>query len=54
MDYAFEYVKKTPLMRESAYPYTGHHSTFSKCQYKEGEGVGHVAGYEDVPPRQAE
>merc|ERR1719453_2370023 len=33
MDYAFEYVEKNPLMTEAEYPYTGHHSMFSKCKY---------------------
>ena len=51
MDYAFEYVKSHPLMTESAYPYTAHSSTFSKCKAKEGEGVGHVVGYHDVPSK---
>jgi cathepsin L len=38
-------------MRESAYPYTGHHSTFSKCKYEKSEGVGHVTGFHDVPTK---
>merc|ERR1712127_16503 len=51
MDYAFEYVKTNPLMREADYAYTGHHSTFSKCKYVESKGVGHVKGFEDVTPK---
>jgi len=51
MDYAFEYVKTHPLMREADYAYTGHHSTFSKCKYVESKGVGHVKGFEDVTPK---
>jgi C1A family cysteine protease len=51
MDYAFEYVEKNPLMKESDYPYTGHHSTFSKCKYESSKGVGHVKGYKDVPSK---
>jgi C1A family cysteine protease len=54
MDYAFEYVEENPLMRESAYPYTGHHSTFSKCKYEKSEGVGHVKGFHDVPSKNKE
>jgi len=45
MDYAFEYVESHPLMTEAEYPYTGHHSFFSKCKYDESKGVGHVKGY---------
>merc|ERR1711935_780313 len=51
MDYAFEYVEENPLMEESAYPYTGHHSNFSKCKYEASKGVGHVKGFKDVTPR---
>ena len=54
MDYAFEFVETHPLMRESDYPYTGHHSTYSKCKYDESKGVGHVKGYNDVPSRQVD
>jgi len=45
MDYAFEYVQTHPLMKESDYPYTGHHNLFSRCKYKKEEGVGHVVAY---------
>jgi len=38
-------------MRESAYPYTAHSSAFSKCKWKEEEGVGHVKGFHDVPSK---
>jgi len=48
MDYAFEYIKTDPLMTEAAYPYTGHHSLFSKCKYVKADGVGHVTGFKDV------
>jgi len=48
MDYAFEYVKESPLMRESAYPYTAKSSKYQKCKYEKSEGVGHVKGFEDV------
>jgi C1A family cysteine protease len=51
MDYAFEYVEKNPLMKESDYPYTGHHTKYSKCKYEKSEGVGHVVGYNDVPSK---
>jgi len=53
MDYAFEYVEDAPLMRESAYPYTGHHTSYSKCKYERSEGVGHVKDFNDVPANQA-
>ena len=48
MDYAFEYIEKTPLMMESDYPYTGKHTKFNKCKYVASKGVGHVKGYNDV------
>merc|ERR1711935_584000 len=51
MDRAFKYVESNPLMEESAYPYTGHHSNFSKCKYEASKGVGHVKGFKDVTPR---
>jgi len=51
MDRAFKYVETNPLMEESAYPYTGHHSNFSKCKYEASKGVGHVKGFKDVTPR---
>jgi cathepsin L len=54
MDYAFEYVKTHPLMKESAYPYTGHHTKYSKCKYEASEGVGHVKGFNDVPSKNLE
>jgi len=54
MDRAFEYVEKTPLMTEDAYPYTGKHYFFSHCKYEEGKGVGHVKSYKDVQPKQAD
>ena len=38
-------------MEESAYPYTGHHSNFSKCKYESSKGVGHVKSFHDVTPR---
>jgi C1A family cysteine protease len=48
MDYAFAYVEENPLMTEAEYPYTGHHSLFSKCKYEKSKGVGHVKGFKDV------
>jgi C1A family cysteine protease len=51
MDYAFEYAESHPLMKEADYPYTGHHSAFSKCKYEKASGVGHVVGYKDVAPK---
>jgi len=48
MDTAFKYVEENPLMKESDYPYTGHHNLFSKCKYEKAKGVGHVKGYNDV------
>jgi cathepsin L len=48
MDYAFEYAETHPLMAEADYPYTGHHSFFSRCKYSKDKGVGHVKGYKDV------
>jgi len=48
MDRAFSYVESHPLMKESDYPYTGHHSFFSRCKYESSKGVGHVKGYKDV------
>jgi len=38
-------------MTEADYPYTGHHSFFSKCEYDSSKGVGHVKGYKDVTPK---
>ena len=35
-------------MAESDYPYTGHHSLFSKCKYDKAKGIGHVVGFKDV------
>jgi len=54
MDYAFEYVEQNPLMTEQEYPYTGHHSTFSRCKYEKSKGVGHVKSYKDVPRKNVE
>jgi len=54
MDYAFEYIESHPLMMESEYPYTGHHSKFSKCKYEKEQGVGHVKSYKDVKPKNLE
>jgi len=49
MDLAFQYIKDDhPLPLESAYPYTGHHSAFSKCKYEKSQGVGHISGFKDV------
>ena len=45
MDNAFEYIEKTPLQLESAYPYTARQGT---C--KSGTGSGKVASYYDVTP----
>jgi len=50
MDYAFEYVEKTPLDTEEQYPYK---AKKSKCHMKEG-GVGTVSSYKDVQSRSAE
>jgi len=54
MDYAFEYIESHPLMPEADYPYTGHHSAFSKCKYEKSQGVGHVKSYKDVQPKSKE
>jgi len=54
MDTAFKYVEKNPLMRESDYPYTGKHSSHTKCKYEESKGVGHVKGYKDVKEKSEE
>jgi len=54
MDYAFEYVESHPLMKEADYPYTGHHSAFSKCKYEKDKGVGHVKAYKDVQPKSSD
>jgi len=54
MEYAFKYVEKDPLMEEREYPYTGHHTKFSKCKYEKSKGVGHVKGYKDVPSKNKE
>jgi len=51
MDYAFKYIETNPLMKEGDYPYTGHHSLFSKCKYESAKGVGHVTGFKDVTPK---
>jgi len=48
MDLAFEYTEKNPLMKEDDYPYTGNHSSFSKCKYDKTKGTGHVVAYSDV------
>lgn len=53
MDYAFEYVESHPLMTEESYPYTGKHTSYTKCKYHKADGVGHVVGYTDVPPKEA-
>jgi len=45
MDYAFAYVKTSPLMTEAAYPYTARDGT---CKYVRSQGVGTVSGYRDV------
>lgn len=45
MDLAFKYVEENPLMAEGDYPYTGHHSIFSRCKYEKSKGVGHVVGF---------
>ena len=50
MDYAFEYIEKNPLMTEESYPYVGK-KFFKKCKYEEGQGVGKVADYTDVPSK---
>jgi len=51
MDLAFTFVETHPLMTEAEYPYTAHHNLFSKCKYDSSKGVGHVAGFKDVTPR---
>jgi len=48
MDLAFTFVETHPLMTEAEYPYTGHHSLFSRCEYDASKGVGHVKGFADV------
>jgi cathepsin L len=48
MDSAFKYVEENPLETESEYPYTAKKDFF--CHYKKEEGVGKVAGFNDVTP----
>merc|ERR1711907_365423 len=51
MDYAFEYAQKTPMVEESAYPYTsgtGRTGTCSKTM--EAGGSVSVSSYHDVTP----
>jgi len=40
-------------MTEEAYPYVGK-KFFKKCKYEEGQGVGKVADYTDVPSKQTD
>ena len=54
MDYAFEYAEENPLMTEAEYPYTAHHSSYSRCKYEKSKGVGHVKGFHDVPRKNVE
>jgi cathepsin L len=51
MTLAFKYAVHHPLMTEADYPYTGHHSASTECQYDESKGVGHVTGFYEVTPR---
>jgi len=51
MDLAFKYVEENPLMKEGDYPYTGHHSIFSRCKYEKSKGVGKVVAFKDVAPK---
>jgi len=53
MDYAFEYVEENPLMTEGEYPYTGKHTSYSRCKYDKTKGVGHVKGFHDVQRQSA-
>jgi cathepsin L len=48
MDNAFVYIEYNPLETESDYPYTAHDSY---CKYVPSKGVGKVAGFADVPPK---
>jgi len=54
MDLAFKYIETAPLMLESEYPYTGHHNFFSRCKYESSKGVGKVADFKDVQPKDAD
>merc|ERR1712147_459711 len=51
MDYAFEYAEKTPMVEESAYPYTSGTGTTGHCNSAmEAGGEVTVSSYNDVPP----
>jgi KDEL-tailed cysteine endopeptidase len=44
----FMYAEKSPLMTEDAYPYTSGTGRSGSCKYEKSEGVGKVAGFEEV------
>ena len=46
MDQAFQYIEKSPLELESAYPYTAQDGT---CTFSADKGVGKVVSFVDVP-----
>lgn len=48
MDNGFQYAERYPLMTEQEYPYTARNG---QCHYNQSEGVGKVAGIDDVPQR---
>merc|ERR1711937_93553 len=51
MDYAFEYAEKTPMVEESAYPYTSGTGRTGTCdKTMEAGGAVTVTGYHDVTP----
>jgi len=45
MDYAFEYIKTSPLELEASYPYT---AIDGSCSYDSSKGVGQVTAFKDV------
>ena len=45
MDYAFQYIEKTPLEQEADYPY---HARAGTCKATSTKEIGTVAGYADV------
>lgn len=54
MDYAFKYIETAPLMTESEYPYKGTHHFWNSCNYDASKGVGKVAAFKDVAPKNVE
>jgi C1A family cysteine protease len=52
MDYAFEYAEKTPMVGESAYPYTSGTGTTGSCdKTMEAGGDVTVKSFSDVPSK---